>query len=120
MTRAERIELLVIGIAAVIPWLVQPYLPPTIPLWQIVLGLSALLLAQSLIRDVVILLGRRRSPSAGPRIEAQCFCLESSVGSTGVIIAAILGMLATATRLTVGRWQFVVAVAGTMALGFII
>ena len=62
MTRAESIELLAIGLVAAISWLVQPYLPPIIPLWQIVLGVSALLLGQSLVRDVAIL-------TAGPENE---------------------------------------------------
>src|SRR4051812_27512470 len=101
MTRAERIELLVIAVAAAIGWLVWPYFSSTIPLWEMVLGSSALLLAQSLVRDVAILLRRRRSASNGPRVEAQCFCLESSVGTTGVIVAAVLGLLASSIHVAI-------------------
>jgi hypothetical protein len=118
MTRAEWIEVLVIGVAATGSWLMRPFLPGTMPLWKIVLGLSALLLAQSLARDAAILL--RRSRTNEPRRDAQCFCLESTVGATGVVAGAVLAGLGSSMQVTTGRWIFLLAVAGTMALGFLI
>jgi hypothetical protein len=118
-TRVERIELLVIVSVAVVGWIVQPHLPSAIPLWQFVLGMSALLLAQSLVRDVSILL-RQRSTSNRPRREAQCFCLESSVGSAGIIAAALLAVLAGSIAVTVSQWGFTIAISATLLLGFAI
>jgi hypothetical protein len=120
MTRAEWIEVLLIGILAPMSWLAWPYFPSPIPLWQIVLGVSILLLLQSLVRDVAILLRTRRSASNEPRKEAQCFCLESTVGVTGVVAGAALVGLDSSTNVTISRWDFFLAVAGTMALSFII
>jgi Ca2+/Na+ antiporter len=90
------------------------------PVWQIVLGLSALLLAQSLVRDIAILLRRRHLESSGPRQEAQCFCLESTVGATGVVAGAVLAGLGNSMPVAISRWTFFLALAGTMALGFLI
>ncbi len=123
MTRAEWIELGVIVIVSAASWPASSYFPSMMPLWQIVLGFSALLLAQSLVRDVAILLRRRRSESTHsvqPRREAQCFCLESTVGVTGVAAAAMLVWLGSVVPVTLGRREFSLAVAGTMALSFLI
>ncbi len=120
MRRAEWIEVLAIGVVAPMSWLVWPcFLSPT-PVWQIVLGASALLLVQSLVRDIAILVRTRRSASNEPRKEAQCFCLESTVGATGIVAGAALAGLGSSLRVAVSRWDFPLAVAGTMALGFII
>jgi hypothetical protein len=119
-TRAEWIEILLIGILASMSWLAWPYFPSPIPLWQIVLGVSTLLLLQSLVRDVAILLRTRRSASNELRKEAQCFCLESTVGVTGVVAGAALVGLGSSTNVTISRWDFFLAVAGTMALSFVI
>jgi hypothetical protein len=120
MRRAEWIEVLVIGVAATGSWVVRPFLPGTLPLWQIVLGVSALLLAQSLVRDIAILLRTRYSASNEPRKEAQCFCMESTIGATGIVAAAVLAGLAGSMQVTLGRWECVLAAAGTMTLGFLI
>jgi hypothetical protein len=120
MTRAEWIEVLLIGVVAAGSWLIRPLLSNTMPLWQIVLGVSALLLAQSLARDVAILLRHRRSKSNAPRKEMQCFCLESTAGATGIIAGAALAGLDSSTQLSIGGWEFFLAVAGTMVLGFLI
>ena len=120
MTRAEWIEVSVIGVMAPISWLAWPILSSLTPLWQIVLGLAVLLLWQSLTRDVAIVLRARHSPSNEPRKEGSCFCLESTVGATGILAGAILAGLGSSTRIAIGRPEFFLAVAGTMALGFIL
>ena len=120
MTRAERIELAMIVVVATISWLVWPNFPAAMPLWQIVLVASAWLLAQSLVRDVAILLRSRRLKSNEPRKEAQCFCLESTVGLTGIIAGLALIGLGSSHQIAITRWEFSFAIAGTMILGFII
>jgi len=120
MTRAERIEVLVIAALAPISWLVCPHFCTTTPIWQTVLGLSALLLAQGLVRDIAILFRNRRSALNEPRKEVQCFCLESTIGATGVLAGAALAGLGISTQGTIGRWDLFLAVEGTMVLGFLI
>jgi hypothetical protein len=120
MTRAEWVEMSASGVVALISWLAWPCLVFPMPVWQIVLAFSALLLAQSLVRDVAILLRNRRSPANEPHKEAQCFCLESTVGVTGVVAGALLAGLSSSTQITIGRWIFLLAVVGTMTLGFLV
>jgi len=120
MTREEWAEVLAIGAVASLSWLAWPYFPSPTPLWQIVLGVSGLLLAQSLVRDVAILLRTRSVASDEPRKEASCMCLESTIGVTGIVAGAVLAGLGSSTQAAMGRPGFVLAVAGTMALGFVI
>lgn len=119
-TAAEWIELSIIGIATTASWLTRPYLPSAVPLWQIVLCLAGLLLAQSLVRDVAILLRQRRVKAQGPSKEVQCFCLESTIGTTGVVAAAALVWLPVSATIAFSAWQFSLAIAGTLVLGFLI
>jgi hypothetical protein len=120
MTRAEWIELLAIVVVTTAGCPAAKFFPSTMLLWKIVLGASALLLTQSLVRDVAILFRSRRPASSEPRKEAQCFCLESTVGATGVVAGALLAGLGSSTQLAIRRWDFVLAIAGTMLLGFAI
>jgi hypothetical protein len=120
MTREEWVEVLVIGAVASMSWLAWPYFPSPTPVWQIVLGVSALLLLQSLVRDVAIVLRTRSAASEEPRKEASCMCLESTVGATGIVAGAVLAGLGSSAQVALGRPGFVLAVAGTMTLGFVI
>ncbi len=118
MTRAEWIEVSVIAVLAPASWLAWPYFAPTMPLWQLALSLSALLLAHSLVRDTAILLRSRMSESTGHRREAHCFCLESTIGATGVVVGVVLAALGLSIQVAIGRWYFVLGVAGTMVFAF--
>jgi hypothetical protein len=120
MTRAGQIEVAAIGIVAAAGWLIWPHISFPKPLWRILLGLSALLFAQSLVRDVAILLLRRRSEAGRPRKEVRCLCLESAMGATGVLAAALIACWGGAIRVTLNRWEFFLAGAGIMVIGFVI
>jgi hypothetical protein len=118
MSRAEWIEVLAIVIIAPASWVAWPCLPAPTPLWLVVLCVSAWLLLQSLARDVAILVRSRRAPTPEPGREAQCFCLESTVGLTGVIAGAVLVGLGCSTRVNISHVAFSLAVTATMALCF--
>jgi len=120
MTRAEWIEMMLIVLIAPVNWLVWPRIPSPMPVWQIVLGLPALLLLQSLLRDIAILCRNRRPASNKPRREAQCFCLESTAGATGIVAGALFAWLGGSAQMAVSRWEYFLAVTGTLTLGFII
>ena len=120
MARAEWIELLAITVLAATSWLVWPGASAFLPLWEITLGLSALLLAHSLLRDIAILLRSRRSASTSLRKEAHCFCLESTAGSIGIVAGALLAGFAGSTQVEIRRWSFSVAVTGILILGFFV
>lgn len=118
MTRAEKIEIAVIAALAAASWFAWPQSLNPLPWWKIVLGLSALLLAQGLIRDIAILLRRRSHASISKTM--QCFCLESTVGAGGVIAGIVLAGFAGTNQVTVTRWTFLFTVTATLAIGFLI
>jgi hypothetical protein len=120
MTRAEWIELSSIGAIAAASWLAWPLVPSSPSVWEIVLGFSALLLAQSLVRDIAILLHNRREQSNVPQKEMQCFCLESTVGTTGVIASAALIGLGSAHQIAMSRPEFILVTTAALVVGFII
>jgi hypothetical protein len=120
MTRAEWIEVLAIAALAATSWLVWPGVSAVLPLWEVTLGLSALLLAHSLVRDIAILLRSRRSASTGLQKEAHCFCLESTAGSIGIVAGMMLACFAGSTQVEIRRWGFSMAVTGIMILGFFV
>jgi hypothetical protein len=120
MTRAEWTEVFAIAMIAPASWFIWPHVSFPIPVWQVVLGLSALLLAQSLVRDVAILLRRQRAEASEPPKEAQCFCLESTVGATGMLLAALLAGIASDAKVVLTRWEFFLAVTGIIVIGFLI
>jgi hypothetical protein len=120
MTRAEWIELLIISVASAASWPVGAHFSGATTLWQIALGTSALLLAQSLVRDVTILLRSQLKATRAERKQAQCFCLESTIGATGIVTGSVLAGLANSAQVTISRPEFFLTITGTMLLGFFI
>jgi hypothetical protein len=120
VTRAETAEAAIIAIVFAAGWWARPYLPSALTLAQATLALSALLLAQGLIRDIAILLRNRRTISPIARREAQCMCLESTLGILGVVVGATLVGLSLFERTTISGSGLWIAGAMTLTLGFLI
>jgi hypothetical protein len=119
MTQSERIELALIAASALVVWQLRAYLPATFTLAESVLGLSALLLGQGLVRDVIILLRAPNRSADKPRQQAQCMCLESTVGATGVVAGIVLMLALT----DLGMWNrnvFLLAALSTMLIGLLL
>jgi hypothetical protein len=118
VTRAEWIEAaLIVGVAlaASLAW---PCLPTDLSGSQVVLGFAVLLLAQSLLRDVSILL---RSRGANlPERTASCLCLESAVGATGVAVGLAIAGLGDFGAVSLSRANLAFGVAAMLALGLAI
>jgi hypothetical protein len=77
------------------------------------------LLGQGLIRDVAILLRARKQPAAEKQGEAQCMCLESTVGATGIIAGIVLTVALTGS-VALSRNGFLLAALATMLLGLLL
>ena len=120
MTTAEKIELALIPVAGVLVWLIAARLPAQIGTGSLLLAASVLLLLQGLIRDLWLLFKRRQQSQAGPRQEALCMCVESTVGVTGVVAGLIvLGSAADSTVfLSEMLWSFLAVTV--LAIGFAI
>jgi hypothetical protein len=121
MTRAEWIEVAIIASASLASLALPLHVLSDLTLGEVVLYLSALLLAQGLARDLVMLLLHRSAAQGGVFQESQCLCLESAVGVTGVVVGASLFVSANSHPVAVTTTLGVAgAVALTLAAGFLI
>jgi hypothetical protein len=120
MTRAEWTEVTLIVAASIASLVLPLHVFSDLTLGEIVLYLSALLLAQGLARDLIMLLRHRRAAQGGVFQDAQCLCLESAVGVTGVVVGASLFVSTNADLVAVTTLGIAGAVALTLAMGFLI
>ena len=119
MTTAEKTELALILPLGGSLWLLTPMLPDTVGVGTLLLEASGLVLFQGLLRDLWLLAREKRAPRTGPRREAHCLCMESSVGVTGVV----LGLAVLGTRIDhsipASPWFWSGWATAAMALGFV-
>ena len=119
MSRLEYVELLLVAlIAATGVWWTE-LLPESTTLGRVLMTGSAILLAQGLVRDLVLLMRARRRPGQPEPKQARCMCMESSVGAAGILAGAILlfGVFDIAVVMTALHWQVIVTTI--LILGFI-
>jgi hypothetical protein len=122
MTRREVGELCLIAAAAGSACFI-PRLPATIPIGELVLAGSVALLAQGLIRDLVIKYGgasKGAQTAPAQKRGIVCMCMESTVGVAGVAagICVLLAGIRRPVALPVYFWPVAIAVVGVT--GFII
>ncbi len=105
MEIAEKFELGLIIIVAIGIRAAGILLPDQIRLGSLLLGASALLLFQSLIRDLWLLAkARRTAATIPPRRVARCMCVESTMGISGVAIGLITLACGIGTQVSMGKW----------------
>lgn len=85
MTRAERLELALIPLAAAAAWGMAARLPDAPGLGDPLLAGAVLLLLQGLLRDLWLLWRRRTLAATAQPRRMPCLCLESALGTTGVL-----------------------------------
>ena len=88
LTISEKVELALIPAASLAFLLVAPLLPKQIDLGSLLLFASVVLLTQSLLRDLWLLASIRRE--AAHEQAAQCMCVESAIGASGVIVGIVI------------------------------
>jgi hypothetical protein len=86
---------------------------------NLLLFISALLLAQGLIRDLWILYRARTAPTT-KAARVRCFCVESAVGGTGVLAGALLFSTGASYPISLDARAWVFIVVATLALGYAI
>ncbi|WP_374554604.1 hypothetical protein [Thermomonas sp.] len=120
MTHAERTELALIPVAAVAAWAMAARLPTAPDVGTLLLVGAVLLLLQGLLRDLWLLWRRRTAPPAGQPRRMACLCLESTLGSTGVLAGLVVLGNGLPWRLALPAWGWGLLVGGVLALGFAI
>lgn len=119
MNRAEIVELTLIPVLGTGFWWIAAKLPEHIELGRLMLGASALLLFQSLIRDLWLLAKARRNPQPSPPRVARCMCVESMVGITGIVVGLTLFGWRIGKPVSMGRWNWSIIVMLVMGAGFV-
>ena len=118
MTTAEKVELGSIPVLGIGFWLMAPLFPDRIGVGRLLLVASALLLFQSLIRDLWLLSQAKRSSTTKPVTTGRCMCIESLVGAVGIVIGALwLGFAVTPT-ITMENWGWSILILMVMGIGF--
>ena len=120
MTTAEKIEIALIPIFGISFWLMASELPTQISAERLLLGMSALLLFQSLIRDLWLLAQKKGRIQAGLQRKIQCMCAESTIGMTGIIIGIVLLGVGLDLSVPMYNWGWSVLVMVMMTVGFLI
>ncbi len=119
MTTAEKIELALIPFVGFGIWLTASELPIQMNAGQLLLGMSAFLLLQSLIRDLWLLANQRGTQPDLQR-KIRCMCAESTVGMTGIIIGIALLGAGMDLSVPMPNWSWSVLVMVIMSIGFFI
>ena len=88
MTTLEKIELSCIGLIVMAVYFASWLLPEEILLGSGVIWLAIIVFLQSLLRDLSVLFyfSKQVGPSSLKPIEKQCFCLESLIGVSVLLI----------------------------------
>jgi hypothetical protein len=120
MTTGEKVELALIPVFGAGLWLMAPELPDKVGVGNLLLGASAFLLLQSLIRDLWLLAREKRAAQPSPRRKARCMCVESTVGATGVIVGIILLGSGIDRSVVMNDWIWSPLVMVVMGIGFVI
>jgi hypothetical protein len=120
MTIAEKIELALIPVLGVSIWLMGAELPASVSTGALLLGVSILLLLQSLIRDLWLLTKQRRATPPSSRREARCMCVESAVGATGVTVGLMVLGSGIDLVAPINGWNLSCLAAVVMVIGFVI
>jgi hypothetical protein len=89
---AERVELVLIALAAPVAWLATGGLAWSLPLGKLVAYSAVVLLGQGLVRDLAKLAARRLAGAPAPATQRLlCLCAESSAGLA--LVAAGIGLM---------------------------
>jgi hypothetical protein len=117
MRAQEWVELAAIfGLSVLTYVAAEAWLPQSISVGRLTLYLSALVLAQSLVRDLYLL--SQKHKEGAEAAAGQCMCIESTVGGVGIIAGALLILLATSASISMTATVWAIAILFTTLVGF--
>ena len=120
MTKREKAELVLILLAGCGVFSIAALLPNQLSIGNFLLTMSALLLLQSLIRDVVILLNTGRVEQSTDTKRMRCMCLESTIGMTGIVVGAGILGLGIDPQIRLGQSEWTIATMLILGTGYAI
>lgn len=114
----EKVEIVFIFCTVGAVWRLAHLLPDSLQLgWSFALG-SLILLFQGFFRDLYLLYLQKAHRQDQPKRKMKCMCLESTLGTIGILIGITLALIVPDTEFPVNQLGWVVFVAVIMALGF--
>ena len=119
MSISERVELGLITAVTVSVIAAADVMPGRVAVGNLLLGAAAVVLLQSLLRDLWLLAKARRNPPKHPPRVGQCMCVESTVGITGVAVGLVLVMCRVGMTAPMERWSWGAFVLVSLGLGFL-
>lgn len=120
MTAIEKSELALMPIVAIGFWLTAPALPGRLSIGGLLLAAAVLLLLQGLVRDIVLLVKRRRGTPSGTLRTARCMCIESAIGATSVATGLALLGASLGHPFVMPRWTWGLLALTVVGFGFVI
>lgn len=120
MATYEKFEIVAIVIFVLSVYFIKDIFPSNIAVGNLLLNASSMLLAQSLIRDVWFIFNARSTKQLVPKKIAQCMCLESTVGISGVLIGILLIGVKIDWLIVMTWWTWMILVGIILSIGFYI
>ena len=120
MSTIEKAEIVIVLTIGLSVFFLSNNIVIKIGLGRLFLYASALLLLQSLIRDLWILFSSR-SIKLRHQKKIRCVCLESSIGMVGVLVGAILLGLGVDQNLAlIDKWAITILLMVVLGIGYYI
>ena len=118
MTTVERVELALIPLVGIACWFLASTFPTSLPIGRLLLSMSGLLLFQGLIRDLWLLSRQRRAEKSGEK--AQCMCLESIIGTVGILAGSILFGSGINQTISLSELSWCIVIVAVLGCGFLL
>jgi hypothetical protein len=121
MKTREKVELALIAVTGAAAWGGRAFLPDRLPWGEVALYSSALLLGQSLVRDLYLKYGAPKvKPGPDAKVQRNLMCLESTIGLAGIVAGVGLLLALPDWRLRMPGWLWPALALGVGAFGFLI
>lgn len=122
MTRSERLELGLIGLVVVVIYFLSSLFHDQVLLGSGVIWLAVTVFLQSIIRDLSMLFyfSKQSDSSSSKPIEKQCFCLESLIGVSVLLIGFLLFFGSNSTVIALNQVTWAISVLAVLVIGFLI
>ncbi len=120
MRAQEFFELALIFLATGMAAFIGPLFPARLSVGALCLLAASVLLAQSLVRDLVLIYANRNEAGGVTSRTANCMCVESMLGFSGVILGVLLLLSATGGTIVMNRGVWCAMTAVPLVAGLLL
>ncbi len=120
LTTLEKVELSTIPVVTTLAWFAPLGASYTLRIGGLITAASLLLLLQGFCRDVWLGFAARRATAKPDPHHAQCMCVESALGLTGILVAAGLTAFGFGPDIAVTSMERTVGVGAVLVAGYLL